>query len=136
MSKSSLATLFGSDVKKEVDGIVVEFGPVRVRLARAGGANKIFGKLFEEKMRPYRRMIANELLPDETAQRILFEAYAEAVVLEWSGVTDEQGEDIEYSPAACVEQFTAYPDFFRFVKEESERLRNFRTASEETDTKN
>lgn len=136
MTKSSLATLFGSDTKKEVDGIVVQYGPVRVRLARAGGANKAFGKLFEEKMRPYRRMIANELLPDETAQTILYEAYAEAVVLEWSGVTDDTGADIEFSSAAVVEQFRAYPDFFRFVKEESERLRNFRTASEETDIKN
>lgn len=133
----SMDFLFGTDTAKEVDGVVIQYGKnLRVRLARAGGANESFRKVVEEARRPYARLIANDLLEEDTAKDIVYEAYAKAVVLEWSGVYDAEGKEIPFTVDNCIAQFKKYPDFFSFVFTESQRLANYRKAEQETEAKN
>lgn len=137
MSKSSLALLFGSDSDKEINGVVVQYGPVKVRLARLGGANEKFQKLFEAKSRPWRAMIDADLLPPEQAKKIMFESFAEGIVLSWEGVTDDNGEPLEFNVANCVAQFAKFPGFFTYCSNEASKLANYRSVEVETaDTKN
>lgn len=74
---------FATDVSLETEGIVVDYGNDRIRIARAGGANKKFAKLLERKTKPFRRAIAVGAFDNERSMSIMREVYAEAVVLDW-----------------------------------------------------
>jgi hypothetical protein len=137
MTGQTMSYLFGSDAAKETDGVVIQYGTtLRVRLARAGGANISFAKVMEEVRRPFARIIANELLPEETARTMLYEAYARSVVKEWSGMLDDNGTEIPFSVENCITAFEKYPDFFQFVFQESQRLANYRKQTREDEAKN
>ena len=74
---------FATDVSLETEGIVIDYGTDRVRIARAGGANKKFAKLLERKTKPFRRAIAVGAFDNDRSMSILRDVYAEAVVLNW-----------------------------------------------------
>src|SRR3546814_8248505 len=61
--------LFGTDTKSEKDGIILDFGEFWLRIARAGGANKKFGRVLDAKMQPHRRAMQSGTLDDDLATR-------------------------------------------------------------------
>jgi hypothetical protein len=141
--RQGMGALFGTDPVKEKDGVVIAYGlDLRVRLARAGGANPRFSKVAEEKSRPYRRMAEQEMLPREVDEAVTREIFAEAVVLEWSGAFDDDGElapvgeSIPFSKENVVKAFEKWPEFFAFVIAESRRLANYRKAQLEAERGN
>src|SRR5258708_7325682 len=136
MSKSNMAALFGTDSKKETDGIVIEYGSIRVRIARMGGDNSKFSRIMRELAKPFKRMIAEDLLPEEAGRKLLHGVYARSIVLEWSGVLDDDGVELPFTVENCVAMFERWPEFFGFVEEESAKVANFRTATAEDDVKN
>src|SRR3546814_20085601 len=83
--------LFGTDTKSEKDGIILDFGEFWLRIARAGGANKKFGRVLDAKMQPHRRAMQSGTLDDDLATRLLAEAYAEAVILAWGSAEHGDG---------------------------------------------
>lgn len=130
--------LFATDTTKEVQGVTIQYGDIWVRLARMGESNKRFVKLLEEKTRPFRAMIANDVdLPEDTSKEIMHTVFAESILLGW-GDFDEAGKprDLEYSPADGVAEFKAQPDFFTFVRTQANKMENFRKTAEEADVKN
>lgn len=80
--KSSYGS-FRSDTAAEVEGKVIDYGEFRVTIARAGGSNKAYNRLLESLTKPYRRAIQLETLPDAVSEKIMKEALAKAVVLNW-----------------------------------------------------
>lgn len=125
---ASIYDAFKTDPDAEQNGIDLDFGDFKVTIARSGGANKKYETLARKKLDRYKRAIAFDALPEETARRVLIECYAEAVVLGWDGVLDENGQPIEFTVANCVKLFTELPEFFSQVREESERVSNFLIA--------
>lgn len=125
---ASIYDAFKTDPNAEQNGIDLDFGDFKVTIARSGGANKKYEKLIRQKLDRYKRAIAFDALPEETAKRVLIECYAEAVVLGWTGVLDENGLPIDFSVENCVKLFTELPEFFTQVREESERVGNFLIA--------
>lgn len=85
--------LFDRDTEIERQGIEVDYGNARFLIARAGGTNVKFRKVFEAKSKPYRRQIQANMLADEVATRILAETYAEAVILRVDAKPREGDED-------------------------------------------
>src|SRR5690606_30785342 len=85
----SLYNTFETDKSLERDGIVLDYGfnsknqPIQIRIARAGGANTKFAKVLEQKMKPYKRAIANDTMDNKVAEKLMVEAYADAVILGW-----------------------------------------------------
>lgn len=131
MSKSSIAAVFATDAAKENDGIVIQYGDrLKVKIARAGGANERFSIVTEEKTRSYRRMIEAELLPRDMDKQLTREIFAEAVLLGWEGyvadVDDKDSPEIPYTPERGVQEFIDNPDFLSFIIAESRRAANFR----------
>ena len=121
----------------EKQGIDLQLGDdISFRLARAGGSNSRFSKLLGDKLKPYRRQIDNGTMDDAVAAKIMAEVYADTIVLGWSGVTDEQGNQLAFNRDNCVKLFTDLPELFRVVQEEAGRLSNFRSAEREEDAKN
>ena len=74
---------FETSKSLETDGIFVDYGTFRVRVARAGGSNRRYQTLLEQKARPHRRAAALGTLDQDIADRIVAEAFAEGVIRDW-----------------------------------------------------
>lgn len=140
---------YSTDKELEERGVILDFGDHRVRIARAGGANLKFARVFEALTKPVRRAIHNESLSETKAKEIAHKAYAEAVVLGWDTPVEEDGkvvykpfiygpdgEEIPYSKENVVKVFTDLPDFYVAIKTEAERISNFRREAQADESKN
>ncbi len=134
---ASIYRKFKTDSTVETEGVVLDYGDgVRIRVARAGGANKAYLKAIERLSRKYRRQIQLDVLDEETARRLLREIYAETVVLGWEGVTDEAGEPMPFTRENCVKLLTDLPDLFADVQAQAANAALFKAEIDEADAKN
>lgn len=85
---------FKTNDKLEVDGIVIDYGDARIRIARAGGANKKFTRLLDVRTKPYRRAIASGSMDNDRALDIMKGVFAEVIVLGWETNTGTDEEPI------------------------------------------
>lgn len=134
---SNIKKLFGTDAAVEKAGIVLDYGNgLKIRIARSGGANKRYAKRLEQLSRPVRRAIETETLGRDASDALLYQVYAETVVLGWEGVKDDAGKAIKFSAAACIKFFEESPDFFTEIREQSDKAQLFRIIELEDDAKN
>lgn len=138
----SIYKLFGTDQNLERNGIVLEYGEATFTVARAGGANKKFQSCVERKMRPYRSAINAGTMDQKVAERLLAEAYAEAVILDWEGVTyppgdEQEGQPMPFTKENCVRVLLipGMGDLFLDIQEQSMKVANFISAEAEEDAK-
>lgn len=82
---------FRSDTAAEQDGVELDYGPFRVTIARAGGANRSYERIMEALTKPYRRAIQLETLDQKISEKIMKEAMAKAIVLNWETLVDADG---------------------------------------------
>lgn len=129
-------SVFKTDKTLEREGIVLDYGDFKIKIARAGGANIAFQRALAEKVRPYRRQIDAGTLPDDVAEKLFLEVYAESVVLGWEGVTDENGEPLPFTKENAVKLFSDLPDLFRDVQNQAASIANFRAEVTENTAKN
>ena len=78
-----LSGQFATDVSLETNGITIDYGTDRVKIARAGGANKKYEKLLEAKTKHLRRAIVVGAVGNDQSMAILREVFAETIVLGW-----------------------------------------------------
>lgn len=138
--------MFKTNQNLETSGIVLDYGDFRIRIARAGGANKKFAKILEAKMKPYRRQADNGTLQEDIANNVLIESYAEGVVLGFevkvgenqyeSGVPQEDGTVKPYSVDAVKGIFHSLPDLFADVQTQARQMALFREQEVDEDIKN
>jgi hypothetical protein len=83
---------------------------MRFKLRRTGGANKLFEKEQENKLRPYRTQLRNNKLDKGLHARLITEAFADTCVLDWEHVQIEPGVDTPYSKKVCRELLVDMPD--------------------------
>lgn len=148
---------FETDRDLEREGIFVNFGSVKFCLARAGGRNKAFKDVFTAKAKRHRIELDNETLSDEVADRIMAEAYAEAVVLGWwtrkedekgepvlkngeeqwdDHIVNKEGKKVKYSIEECVKLLLDLPDLFSTLQSYAQKSANFRKELEAEDEGN
>lgn len=134
----SLYEVYKTDEAKEQDeGIRVDLpGGAQIWLRRAGGANTKFDRVMDTVMKPYRRQIQQGLLDEGKAQELEATVYARAVVIDWKGVTDENGETLDCTEANIVKVLTDLPDLFVDLKTQAQSMANFRKAEQEADAGN
>jgi hypothetical protein len=153
LKKNSLYELYKTDSNLEKNGKELTFadGAVRVKLARAGGANQRFEKILTANSKPYRRAIQAELMSNEKANELLMQTYAEAIVLSWETLVEKEDGTEEYVKGLMLEGsdeiqpatkdnifkvFKAVPDLFREMAEEANKITNYRNYEQEEDAKN
>jgi hypothetical protein len=157
----SIDQLFQTDSSAEAkEGVILDFGDFRVRIARAGGANKRFSNLLNKRMTPYRRQIDTDTMDEDVAAQILAEIYADSVILgmdvkkykDINGgsvpVKDERGNYtyepgilrsegiVEYNRDNVVRVFLDHPEFFRAIQADANKMSLFRSIEIEEDAKN
>lgn len=76
----SLYGMFQVDSDIEKEGITIDYGVARAVIARAGGSNHNFKRVFQAKSKPYRYQIDNDQLSEEASDKLMAEVYAEAVI--------------------------------------------------------
>jgi len=142
----SIYDQFKTSPELEQNGIVIDYGSFRVRVARAGGTNKRFQRLLEAKIKPYRRAMATDTMDNDRGMEILREVYAEAVVLDWETKVDgkfEKGIDnpdggklLPFNAKNVLATFNNLPDLFTDIKEQSDKAALFRETAREEEGKN
>lgn len=142
---SALYSAFATDRDVEKSGIFIQYGtverdgkevPVQIKIARAGGGNARFDKVFEVKTKPYKRMIQTDTLPDSLNKQIMREVYAECVILGWENVQDADGEFIEFNQKNVIQVMTDLPDLFTDIQVQANKAALFRKMIVEEDVKN
>lgn len=141
----SLFSTFSADPELERDGVILDFGDFRFRVARAGGSNKRFQAAVRRILDPHKRAIDLEVLADEKSRELVAECFAEAVILGWETkfvdadgvetwrpvVIDSTGQEIEFSKANCKRVLLELPDLFDTLRAEATKLSNFNLARRE-----
>lgn len=140
---------FKPNTTREREGIFLEYGflktpdgeadesrPVRIKIARAGGANTAFTKRLDARIKPYRRQLQTETMDNGIAQKLMREVFAETVVLGWENVQDENGNDLEFNVPNCIKIFTDLPDWFADVQLQAQNGALFRADLRAADSGN
>ena len=138
MENNSLYKAFGTDKNLENGaGVILDYGELgRVKIHRAGGANKRFNTFLAAKTKPYRRQIEADLMPADKATQIMAEVYAETVIIGWENVKDENGKDLPFTKENVVKLLTEIPDFFYEIKTAANDAATFRREELREDIKN
>lgn len=135
---ASLYEEFGTENNLEQEGVVQEYGEFWIKLARAGGSNKAYGKTLDKKSAKYRRAIDIGKLPDDVAVRILVETYAESVVKGWGGdgMVERDGTPIPCTKENVIRVFTDLPDLFAAVCKDSQSIELYKSEQQKVDSGN
>lgn len=128
---------FATDVDLEKNGITLDLGSAgKFVIARAGGSNERFKRAIQRASRPFRRAIANETMEEKQADEIAAKAFAQTVVLDWSGVTGPDGKPLPFSVENAVKLFTDLPDLFAEIRRAAADGSLFRKEILEADSGN
>jgi hypothetical protein len=125
----SLSKVFGTNKKKEVEGVWVD-GEEGMKFLIARANNEKAEKLATELMRPHRRLARAGKLPEEVQRTISYTVLANAILLGWKGVKDDNGVDIPYSPAEAERQFRLQHDFADYIAGYAQEASIFRDEDE------
>jgi len=124
---------FAVNEEAEIRGVHKSLGDgASILVARAYNDN--YNKRFREEMEPYRSATGITGLSDEAADEIFIKVMAETILLGWEGLTDDDGNLVEYSVETAVEWLTKYKEFRKIVSATSSDIDNFR-AKEEVEVK-
>lgn len=146
---SALYQNFATDPELEKNGIDIQYGvtqreingemqevPVIFTIARAGGANSRFDKVFEHKTKPYKRMIQTDTLDPEIGKRIMRETVTETIVLGWQNVQNRAGEFLDFNKSNVLATLEQLNDLFLDIQRQANNAALFRATVVEEDVKN
>jgi len=126
----SIWDLYETDLDREVEGFWHKVNKkIKVKLARAGGANLSFTKAMEEKTREHRKRggaFEGESVDVELATDLMKQAFAETIILDWTGFTKKDGKPLGYSAKAAYDMLVALPDLFNELRDAASAAANFR----------
>lgn len=133
---------FKTNPDLEKSGIFVEYGnnskgePISFKVARAGGNNLRYTKYLEAKLKPHRRLIQLDSMDSKLLESIILDAFCNTVLISWSGVEDESGKEIKFSPEAAITLFTDLPELYKDLQVQCANASLFRAEILENDVKN
>jgi hypothetical protein len=123
----SLYETYSTDKNIEAEiGIELDFGPSQFIVRRAGGNNKKYQTELRRVTNPIRRQIQNDTIAPETLDVLFKKVYARTVVIGWRGVTDREGNPLEFNEQNFIQLMEDLPDLWAQLQEECTKLANFR----------
>lgn len=143
--------MYESDPILEQEGIWADYGDFRVKLARAGGANKRYAQYTEKRTKPYRRAIQSGALPEERGRVLLIDIYAEAVILDWEvstgqddnndtiwqrGIHARDGSIMDFNKPNVVKTLKALPNLFQDLQDTAQAATAYHKEDLEEDSGN
>lgn len=131
IAKNSPYAHFQTSNNLEVEGVIIDYGDFKIKIARAGGSNTRFSNAMMKHCKPHRKAIQSGTINDKVWRRLLAQIYAESVVLGWDGMVDAKGKDLPFTVENCVKLFIDLPDFFDQIISEAENFRLFKEEEDE-----
>lgn len=132
---NSLQKLFGTDPKKETEGVWVNYDD-EVSFLIAAKGNKKAQEVGKKLIQPYKRADGEVRVPDNMQDDILAEISASAILLDWKGVKDDAGQPLPYSLSAAKAMLKNLPHFAQFVDKCAGNIELYRVQAEEAARKN
>jgi hypothetical protein len=120
---------FRTDRTRENQGVWVEIGDgAKLKIARLN--NERYKQAFLEHSKPYKVQVRTGTMSEELAGRILRDCFADAILLDWEGLQDDDGNAIEYSRERAAE-LLAIPDFMSMVEDFASSRELYKREAEE-----
>ena len=116
---------FQTNKSLEEEGVWVDVdgNGTKIKVARIN--NPRYKKYFQKITKPYKRQIRNGTLAEELAEKLLVDALANTILLDWQGFTKE-GADFPYSVDNARSFLQESADFRDFVSDAANEMENFR----------
>jgi hypothetical protein len=136
---------FETDANLETEGVFLDYGDFRVRVAHTGGANKKYIALIETKLKPLRRAMEAGSISNDRAGAIMMEIFAKTIILDWQtrvgedweqGIEDRDGNILPFNEENVMVTLRALPKLFQDIQEQANSIANFRAVELETEAKN
>lgn len=125
---------FATDPVKELEGVWIPLdAETKLKIARVG--NPKYRELMTKVMAPFRSALRNNVLPEETAEKLLIQVTARTILLDWEGV-EHEGAPLPYSLANAEMLLAVSKEFKSFVDEIANQVDIFKTAEEDAAIKN
>lgn len=100
--KTSLQRHNAIDTSKEETGVWHEFaGDIKLRIRRL--SSKISQNARKEAEKPYAAQLRLKETPQEVYDSILVQQIAHGVIADWTGVIDDEGKELPYSPQVAAD---------------------------------
>lgn len=145
----SMYKQFKTDGDLEKQGVVIDYGSFRVRVARMGGSNKKFVTLLEQRTKPLRRAIQAETVDRTKLIDVVRSVFVDAVILGWevntgteespkweSGIEGENGELLPFNRDNVLDALRNLPDLYDDLQEQAGKAALFRAQALEDEAKN
>lgn len=136
---------FETDKSLEVEGVFLDYGDFRVRVAHSGGSNKSYLAQLETKLKPLRRALEAGSISDERAAAIMRQIFAKTIIKDWQtlvdgewqqGIEARDGSILEFNEENVIATLTALPKLFQDIQEQANSIANFRAKELEAEAKN
>ncbi len=129
-----LEKAFATNEVAEKEGVIVEFGTAKFKIARKGnpGYRKLLGKLYK-----MNRIILESKgdAAEKKSDEILSDVISKTILVGWEGV-ESKGKPLAFSQEAAYEMLLKYKEFRAFIDTSSEELERFKLHQDEEDEKN
>jgi len=135
---SNLKKLFGTNPAAEISGVWVTYGSgIRVRVARYNNGNHVI-KLAALRKPHWKQLQRQDVEALTLEAELRTRAIAETVLLDWEGITEDDGTPIAYSKEKAFEFLNdpALHDFREFVFTEAMDQAKYRDEAIEDAAKN
>ncbi len=136
----SIYELYETDLAMEVEGFWhTVTKKIKVKMARAGGANLAFTSTLEKKTRDHRKRggaLEGEKVDVELVTELMKEAFAETIILDWKGITNKEGKTVAFSVAAAKKLLSDLPDLYSELRDAAGTAANFRIEGIKDDVGN
>lgn len=110
VKKNSLFNRFKMDEKKEEQGVWVNFGEgLKVKVRRF--KSKASQDARKELEKPFTAELRRGPLDEKIAEDLLLRQMAKAIIVDWEGVTDEEGNELECTFETKLDVLKALPEF-------------------------
>ena len=127
---------FATDASAEEEGVWVDIGEgAALKIARFG--NKRHEQVLDRLRKPYRNILrTGGEIPKDRAETIVIEAMAEALLLDWRGLEDDDGKAIAHDKDTAVGLLTDLKDFRNQVAAIAMEAETYRASALEAAAKN
>lgn len=144
----SMYEQFETSASLEQQGITLDYGSFRVRMARAGGANTKYARKLSDLWAPHKRAMQLGAMDEKVAQEILIKALVFGCILDWEvcvdrekdewkkGIEGRDGEIMPFSTDNLLKTLRELPNLFLNLQEDAKNMTLYREVLREEDAKN
>lgn len=137
---------FETDPNMEQEGVFLDYGDFRVRIAHAGQGNSKYVKYAEKKLKPVRRAMEAGALGNERSMALMIDIYSKTIVLDWqvregkdgwkTGIEAKDGTVIPFTEENVESTLRNLPNLFLDIQQQATSIANFRAAELEAESGN